>query len=197
MTLCYPNRYGYHFLWAMHDVLGRSGLNAVLNLAELSQYIDDFPPDTSERAFTMAHFAQLHLGMLLMAGRKMGAGLAHRTGRVFFQRSYPTHALNAPLDALTNLLTFYLDFRDTPAFTVQEETDCFLCQLEICPLCWGLTPQTVPLRMGKVDVSPICSGLTGFLQEGLQVLTGQNYAVTEIMCHAQGQTHCAFRCEKS
>ena len=52
----YPNKIGRIYLQAMEEVMGRNGLNALLNLTGLRQYIQDFPPDNLEREFDFTTF---------------------------------------------------------------------------------------------------------------------------------------------
>jgi hypothetical protein len=42
----YPNRIARLFFIAMEDVMGRIGLNAILSLAGLDNFIDQTPPIT-------------------------------------------------------------------------------------------------------------------------------------------------------
>ena len=40
----YPNLMGRIYLEAMEEIMGRNGLNAILNLASLPHLIDNYPP---------------------------------------------------------------------------------------------------------------------------------------------------------
>jgi hypothetical protein len=196
--LCYPNFYGHYLLLAMEEVLGRNGVRATLNLAELRTYIDNPPPNNPDRAFDMANMTRLLLACIEMGGRVMGAGNYRRSARQFFLRSYQEGLLSAPASPslpgiFTALLTYYLDFTEPPPFTLEEEDKVFIIRLQTCPQCWEQRPDTIPLRMGKVDPSPICWGLRGFLVEGLRRLTEREYSVVETECHAQGQPNCTYR----
>jgi len=41
----YPNLMGRIYLEAMEEIMGRNGLNAILNLASLPHLIDNYPPE--------------------------------------------------------------------------------------------------------------------------------------------------------
>ena len=41
----YPNNMGRIILLSMEEILGRNGLNAVLNMADLSDMINNYPPN--------------------------------------------------------------------------------------------------------------------------------------------------------
>jgi len=45
----YANKIVLIALKALEEVMGRKGLNAILNLADLPRLIDNFPPDNLER----------------------------------------------------------------------------------------------------------------------------------------------------
>jgi len=49
----YPNKFARIFLDAMEEVMGKNGLNAVLNLAGLPNLIGNYPPDNLEKAFEL------------------------------------------------------------------------------------------------------------------------------------------------
>ena len=57
--LYYPNKIAHIALTAIEDVMGKNGLNAILNLAGLSHLIDNYPPDNLERQFDFAEFLAL------------------------------------------------------------------------------------------------------------------------------------------
>ena len=47
----YPNIWGRSILTAAEDILGEKGVNALLNLAGLEQYINNYPPDNIKKEF--------------------------------------------------------------------------------------------------------------------------------------------------
>ena len=49
--LYYPNKFGLIIIKSLEDVMGKNGLNAILNLAGLNYYIENYPPDNLEKAF--------------------------------------------------------------------------------------------------------------------------------------------------
>ena len=50
----YPNRIARIYLRAMEEVMGRNGLNALLNLTGLEQYKEQFPPNNLDKEFDFA-----------------------------------------------------------------------------------------------------------------------------------------------
>ena len=47
--LYYPNKFALLYLQALEEVMGKNGINAILNLAGLSHYINNYPPDNLDK----------------------------------------------------------------------------------------------------------------------------------------------------
>ena len=80
----YANKIALITMKALEDVMGKNGLNAILNLAHLPHLIDNYPPDNLEREFNFADFSALNLALEEMYGPRGGRGLALRAGRAAF-----------------------------------------------------------------------------------------------------------------
>ena len=80
----YANKIALLSLKALEEVMGKNGLNAILNLAHLPHIIDHYPPDNLEREFNFADFSALNLALEEMYGPRGGRGLALRAGRAAF-----------------------------------------------------------------------------------------------------------------
>ena len=52
--LYYPNKFGRIMIQSLEEVMGKNGLNAILNLAGLNHYIDNYPPDNLDKGFDFA-----------------------------------------------------------------------------------------------------------------------------------------------
>ena len=55
----YPNKMVRIILLAMEEVMGRNGVNAVLNLAQLKHLVNNFPPNNFDRQITFAELGAL------------------------------------------------------------------------------------------------------------------------------------------
>ena len=55
----YPNKFARIFLDAMEEVMGKNGLNAILNMAGLSHLMDNYPPENLNREFDFADYSAL------------------------------------------------------------------------------------------------------------------------------------------
>lgn len=196
----YPNKIANIFLRSMEDVMGRNGLNAILRLAKLEQFIDKMPPGNLERKFDFADYAALNAALEDVYGPRGGRGLALRAGRASFAQGLKDFgALAGVGDKAFKILPMKAKLKiGIPAMAkvfssvsdqktrVEEKDDHFLYIIEVCPVCWDR----------KAD-KEICHAATGVLQEGLRWVTGgSEFRVGEIECKAKGDENCVFKIEK-
>jgi len=192
----YPNRIARIYMAALEEVLGPKGLNSVLNLAGLPEYIGSLPPDTLDRKFDFSDFSGLNASLEDVLGWRGGRAMAQRAGRACFAqalknfgalagasdlafRVLPLPAkLRVGIPAMANIFNSFSD----QVVKVQEFDDHFLYNIERCPVCWGRTTD-----------KPVCFAALGVLQEGLRWLSGgREFKVNETDCHAKGDTNCVF-----
>lgn len=196
----YPNRMGRILLVSMEEVMGRNGLNALLNLTEMRQFIQEPPPDNLEREFDFAYIANLTRGLDEIYGPRGGRGLALRGGRAIFSRGLKQFgALAGVGDLAFKVLPLQTKLKiGVPAvariFTqlsdqtsrVEEFDDHFLYYIDRCSMCWGRSADR-----------PICYIAIGILQESLRwVSGGLEFRIQEIECVAMGAESCVFRIDK-
>ena len=192
----YPNRIARIFLLAMEEIMGKNGLNAVLNMAKLSNLIDNYPPDNLEKEFDFAAFTALNSALEEMYGPRGGRGLSLRGGRASFARGLqgfgalagvgdlafkvlPLGAkLKMGLPAMAGIFTQVSD----QISRVEEKDDHFDYYIDRCPVCWG-----------RKSDKPVCHVAVGLLQEGLRwVSGGKEFRVDETACQAMGDKSCVF-----
>jgi hypothetical protein len=196
----YPNKIGRIYLQAMEEVMGRNGLNALLNLTGLRPYIQELPLDNLERGFDFADFSNLNKGLDDIYGPRGGRGLALRGGRATFARGLKGFgALAGVGDLAFKVLPLATKMRiGLPAmarvFTqfsdqitrVESFDDHQLYYIDRCPVCWG-----------READRQICYVAVGLLQEGLRwVSGGLEFRVEEVECFAQGAEACTFKIDK-
>ncbi len=186
----YPNKFARIYLEAMEEIMGKNGLNAILNLAGLQEFIGNYPPDNLEKAFDFAYYTALQVALEDMYGPRGGRGLALRAGRASFAEGLrgfgalagvgdlafkvlPLAAkMKIGLPAMANILTQFSD----QISNVYEEGDKYVYTLERCPMCWSR----------KAD-KPVCYAGQGLLQEGLRwVSGGHEFKVDMATCIAKG-----------
>ena len=193
----YPNKFGLIMLEALEDVMGKNGLNAILNLANLSHLIGNFPEDNLHKGFDFSDISAINQALEEMYGPRGGRGLALRAGRATFSDALRDFgALAGAGDLAFKVLPLHAKLRiGVPAMakifsqmsdqisTVSEREDAFVYTIHRCPVCWG--------RRG-VD-KPVCFIAVGLLQEGLKWVSGGNeFRVNESKCVATGDEVCEF-----
>jgi len=180
----------------MEEVMGKGGINAVLNLAKLPHWIDNYPPNNLAREIDFSDFSALNAAIEEMYGPRGGRGLALRAGRASFAQGLNDFGaligvselafkviplgtkLKVGLRAMAETFSTFSDQKSR----VREEEDRFIYTIETCPVCWGRTSDR-----------PICFAATGVLQEGLRwVSGGKDFRVEQFHCHAMGHETCEF-----
>jgi predicted hydrocarbon binding protein len=197
----YPDRMGRIILLSMEEVMGRNGVHAILKLASLSSFLDNYPADTNERAFPFSTVSNLTEMLEQVYGPHGGRGLAMRIGRACFNnglRQYGTQMgitemafrllplpakVSAGAKAFAELFNAYTDQK----VRVVEEGDKLLWHIERCPLCWERHAQ-----------EPVCHLAVGLLQEALYWLSGGKvFNVEEKTCIAAGDEACTIEIDQS
>jgi predicted hydrocarbon binding protein len=199
--LYYPNKFGMITIKALEEVMGKNGLNAILNLSGLTHYIDNYPPDNLEKQFDFSELSGIGIALEEMYGPRGGRGLALRAGRATFADALKNFGALAgvgdmafkvlPLQAklrigLPAMARIFSQISDQHS-TVEEKENEFIYTIHKCPVCWG-----------RHDVDkPVCFIATGLLQEGLKWVSGGNeFRVNESLCHALGDDVCEFIIQK-
>lgn len=196
-----PNRFGRFYLLSLEEILGRSGMNAVLNQAGLTELIDELPPDNKARQVSSSMFSQVSEALEGVYGVRGGRGIALRAGRASFKlnlRAYGaamgmeaadfrllplSQKIRQGLQALARLHTEQ-HFQDVE---LTEDEDYFYWRSPGCPLCFQ--------RSSK---DAICHYTVGLLQEALYWLSaGRYYHVDEVECAARGDLVDLIRIDKT
>jgi predicted hydrocarbon binding protein len=181
--------------------MGKNGLNAILNLAGLNQYIEKSPPDNLDKGFDFSDLSAISMALEEMYGPRGGRGLALRAGRATFSESLKNFgALAGVADLAFVVLPLHSKLRiGLPAFakiftqlsdqmtTVEEKEHEFVWTIHKCHCCWG-----------RSDVDkPVCFIAAGLLQESLKWVSGGNeFRVNESQCVALGDPVCEFIIQK-
>jgi len=199
--LYYPNKFGLITLKSLEEVMGKNGLNAILNLAGMNNYIDSYPPDNLDKGFDFSELSALGTALEDMYGPRGGRGLALRAGRATFSDALKNFgALAGVADLAFVVLPLHAKLRiGVPAMakifsqlsdqlsTVEEKDNEYIYTIHKCPCCWGRH------NMDK----PVCFISTGLLQEGLKWVSGGNeFRVNESKCIAVGDDVCEFVIQK-
>jgi predicted hydrocarbon binding protein len=198
----YANKFSRIMLEALEDVMGKNGLNAILNLAHLPHLIDNYPTGNLAKEFDFADVSAINLSLEEMYGQRGGRGLALRAGRATFADALRNFgALAGAGDLAFKVLPLHVKMRiGLPAMakifsqvsdqktTVEEHQDEFIYTIHRCPVCWGRSDAD----------KPVCFIAVGLLQEGLKWLSGGNeFRVNESRCIGMGDEVCEFIIQKT
>ena len=62
-TYYFPNKIGRLLLLSMEEILGRDGLNAVLNLSDLRHLVNSYPPNNMDLQFPFDSLSRMQIAM--------------------------------------------------------------------------------------------------------------------------------------
>ena len=195
----YPNNMGRYVFVALEELLGHNGLNAVLNLAGLSRFINNYPPNNMEKRFSFETYAAVNKAIEDFYGARGSKGLLLRVGKVSLTHALSMYTAFAGIGNLSmRLMPQSLKARITLTVIAQtftrmsdqvsrlaEEPNAYIFENETCSMCWRRT-----------SAQPCCHVATGVLIAALHWATGKNYRVTETQCLAMGAPTCRFVIDK-
>jgi predicted hydrocarbon binding protein len=195
-SLFFPNRMGRIVLLAMDEILGHIGVNAVLNLADLSNYIDQYTFYNQDLKFPFEHLSRLQFAFEGVYGPLAGRGLSLRVGRACLKyglREFGTELgmtdlafrllplptrIRVGSEALAGLFNQFTDQR----VRLEVDEKHIYWYIEPCPLCWE-----------RHADGPCCTLAVGLLQEALYwVSGGKFFQVEEKDCIACGDSKCTI-----
>ncbi|MBN1287894.1 MAG: 4-vinyl reductase [Anaerolineae bacterium] len=204
--LCYPNKFALIWLTALEEVMGKNGLNAILNLAGQSKYINNYPPDNLDKEVDMADITAWQLAVEELYGRRGGRGLALRAGRTLFSDALKGFGAMAgvgdlafkvlPLQAklkvgLPAVAGIFRQFSDQVSYVLDED-DRYIYTYELVD---GL--RRCPMCQQRDAEQPVCFTGQGLLQEALRwVSGGHEFKVDMVECMACGDSRGAYHIYK-
>jgi hypothetical protein len=197
----YPNKMGYIYMTAIEEEIGPKAMAAVLRLADLPHYINNYPPDNLAREFDFAFLSAIGLALEKMYGPRGERGLGLYAGKACFMRGRDAFASLSGLGELAlktipfqtkikiglkGMAEAFSKFSDQQT-KVGENEDYFIYTIQRCPVCWG-----------RRSSRPICYVAAGMIETGLTWLSqGQIFNVEEVACHALGDDVCEFYINKT
>lgn len=191
---------GRIILTAMEEIMGRHGVNAVLNLAHLPHLVNNYPPNNLNLHFSFTEVSLIQQTLDDMYGVRGGRGLALRAGRETWKYALKEFA---PILGISDLATRILPlglklkiglemFAETfNKFTDQrvqlgEDAYSYLWVIKRCPMCWQRTSE-----------KPCCHLAVGVLEQSLDwVSQGKRFRVEEVSCMACGDETCTITISK-
>jgi len=197
----YANKVVRLYLQAVEEVIGKKGLNATLNMAHLSNLIDNYPPDNLEKEFDFADYSTINMALEEIYGDKGGRMLGIRAGKAYFKNALlafgtsggalsPELAALPHVDRLRSGLSIVVESTNQMSdenVTLEERENDFVYTIKNCADCWG--------RKGATQ--PICAMPIGFLQGFIcWLLESEDFSLREEKCTAVGDEHCVFIIDK-
>ena len=196
----YPNVWGRSILTAAEEILGAQGVNALLNLAGLPQYIGNYPPDNIKKEFPFEHVAAIQEALRDMYGTKGARVFATKGGEQTFNHSLEKYdkvqkaaqaamAVGSMRTRLKAGLLFFAKFFNTVSdqvVRVEEDETHWKWVIERCPMCHG-----------KSAGEPICHLAVGVLNAASNWATGgESLRIKATHCMAQGASEGVILLEK-
>lgn len=196
----WPNKMGRMYLLALEDILGKNGVNALLNQSGLRRRIGNYPPENLDLGWSFEETSALNQALDDLYGEHGGKGLAVRAGRAWFH--YALKDFTAVLgiaDVAFRLLPLGMKVRlglnamaetfnktSDEIVRVEEGDDFFYYHVDRCPICWG-----------RAAEEPICGTYVGLLQEKVHwISSGRSYGVREVQCVAKGDPSCTYAIDR-
>ena len=191
------NKFARIFIESIKEITGKNGVNSVLNYANLTSLVDNYPPDNLDRAFDFAHFSMINQALEEIYGYRGGRGLALRVGRTTFDDVLKDYGALAGVGDLAfrvlpvktkiwlglQAMAKIFSEKSDQISTVENLEDQYKYIIQQCPVCWGR----------KDSDNPLCFYMIGLLKEGLYwVSGGKEFRIDESKCIAMGETSCEF-----
>lgn len=195
-TFFYPLKMGKIIKLGMDEVMGLNGVDALLHLAPLENFIQNSSQINEKNAFPFETISLLQSALEQAYGPRGGRGLALRVGRACFKYGLKEYGsmlglteiafrllplptkLHIGAKAFADLFNKHTDQK----VRVEEKDNKIFWHIERCPLCWDRKAE-----------EPICHLAAGLLQEALYwVSGGKIFNVEETACIAQGDATCTI-----
>lgn len=192
----YPNKMGRILLTALEEIMGRHGVNAILNLAGLHHRVNNYPPNNLGRGVSFDELGAVQQCIEEMFGVRGGRGLALRAGRETWKYALTefmpvlgiadlaTRRLPLGIKLKIGLDVFAQTFNKFSDQEVRlgEDDRGYLWSIERCPMCWKRT-----------SAAPCCHVAVGLLEQALDwVSRGKRFGVEEVSCIATGDATCTI-----
>ncbi|MBN2224995.1 MAG: hypothetical protein JW765_10000 [Deltaproteobacteria bacterium] len=188
-----PNSLMYITLLTVQDIVGKNGLNSILNYSGLTKYRDNFPPNDEKIEAMGSDFGKIVGGIIDVLGERGARPLLYNAGRRGFQLLIEkSPAMMGVMGVGLKLLSkrkrleevFKLGAENTNKVFGENQRsyvtdEGIVCELFDCYWCRGL----------KSD-GPICFGEVGLDAELAKWATGDEHEVKEVLCRAKGDDVC-------
>jgi len=195
-----PGRTGLRIFLGLETVLGKSGLIAMLRYSKLTQFIDNYPPNTTDPVCDFADLSALHHALEDLYGGRGGKVLMMHVGREIWDELLGPLADPQILETIKTVRDLPEEQRASAIMQIvktiynatgdwktefEEVEDAYLLKMKPCPCCWGR----------KME-QPGCHVIAGYIQGAILWSTGQQNSITQTTCSGCGDNECTFKVSK-
>lgn len=188
-----PNKLIRFYLFALEDLLGMNGVNAILNLAGHRSWAENYPPDDDLHAIPYESLSSIQSSIEDIYGDRAGQNLSRQAAHSSFLKTafslMEPGTLNSiggdkPQEikrALNNFITIF-DPESTGSISWAGAGEQLEIRFETCPNCTGREAPT-----------PICKACAGWIEALFDAFEiGERIRVIETSCCAKGDEACVF-----
>lgn len=196
----YPNNISRIVLLAMEDILGRHGVNALLNLSHHPELVNNYPPNNLELAFPFSQISDIHAALRAMFGERAGRAIAIHAGRETFKRglkelgpilgisdlAFRALPLGIKIKIGLNIFAETMNKFTEQVVRLDEGREHYYWIIERCPFCWN-----------QQLTRPSCHLAMGILREAANwVSNGRSFDIEQTDSIACGDKACIFIVKK-
>jgi predicted hydrocarbon binding protein len=183
----------------VEEILGKNGLNSVLNYARIPHYINNYPPNTLDLEHPSSDFTRFTSGLIQVLGEKGARSLMTLSGIRSFEimlRDMPglfaldgVQVKDGSIDKLFDeYVRIYTTISHAAAYIFGEGLYNYYdvdegWAFEISPCYWCTSLKTD---------APICFGEVGFELGAARWVFGKDIKIEETHCIAKGDPMCRF-----
>lgn len=195
-----PNASLRTLFMAIEEVMGANGAKAVLNLAGMQKYIDNYPPNDVDRAVRFSDYGGAQQAVEDFYGGRGARAMLTQIGRATFR--YTLEERPAIL-GLAGLAMKMLPEKTRVKMILGRMVDAankdvnLPSRLDEDEEAWYYIVDECPCAFRKrTEKTVACYTTVGTLQEALKWATGKHYRVQEVECLAAGGVQCKYRIDK-
>ena len=193
------------WLETIQDIVGLNGTKAILNHAQLQNYIDSYPPDNDKMEIPLEDVKNLRQSLVDLFGSRGVWGLQVRVGQkithIFIEKrpgiAKATRIASGLLSETKKMRLILEHYKEQgekrissslggPRYELQEEEDYFL-----------FIDRDNYMSEETESQTPVCGVTVGSFQSMMEWITGHKHQVEEIECRAMGYPADVFRIWKS
>lgn len=185
-----PNSLVRSYLLALAELVGKNGLNTILNISGLSEWIENYPPEDDIKAVGFESFARIQAVLEDLYGERAGQNLSKRAAKASF--------LNAGKQLL-EVNPGGAEVQESIKLYIQAFVDLFN-EEGVKDVAWESSERDIIISFKRCpdclsieSPSPTCFACIGWIEAFFESIgTGERLEVTESTCLAAGDSSCSF-----